>query len=335
MSNTRSTINRPEFEVPVFGLANASKSAPWAPVFGLANASNSSFHAVLTPISLMVRLSYTATYGAYFKPEEQNETVMGWDRPMTLDPRVGMRALLFVQTNTSRGVVVFRGTDLDMSGASGQCDACADRLLWQPTQKLPPFCDAFSNSTIDYWVHAVAFARSVRLAYPGLDLLFSGHSLGAGLALAVAAMTPPAHDRAASISPAVTFASPDWKHMLQRRAPHVPLPSPASARTRFFATADEYDPVQRASVEGGGLIGSQCLWSSPMPPGCGPCFDRPVNLSRPACVLCFEARHIYAHYVYVDVPGPRALCKALPVVGRGSPSLENVFAPLLWPRLER
>ena len=311
---------------------NLPEPAPWANVYGLANASNASFHAVVVPISLMVRLTYTATFGSYYKPEETNKTIPGWERPMTVNPKVGMRALLFLQNSTRRGVVAFRGTDLNRSGASGRCDACADQLLWHPTAKLPASCDAFSSSTLDYWAHAVAFVRSVREAYPDIDLLFSGHSLGAGLAFGLAAITPPVRDTSIPISPAVTFAAPEWVGVVKRRAPHVPLPSSAAARTRFFAMADEYDPVQRQSVEHEGLIGTQCLWSSPLPAGCGPCWDRPVNMSRPACVACFISRHIYGHYVYIDVPGPRARCQLLPpqgaeaVFGTPPPSRRSVQA---------
>mgnify|MGYP001263803033 CR=1 FL=1 len=53
----------------------------------------------------MVRLTYTATFGSYYKPEETNKTIPGWERPMTVNPKVGMRALLFLQNSTRRGVV--------------------------------------------------------------------------------------------------------------------------------------------------------------------------------------------------------------------------------------
>ena len=280
---------------------------PWAAaVDTLSSASNKSFHSLVSPLSVMVKLSYTATTGSYFNKSEANATVDGWERSFTANPAVGMRALLFAQNATRRGVIAFRGTDLG-KGASSDCDRCADALLWDgvPISSLPSYCKPFSNATLDYWASALAFVAKVRKERPDLALLFTGHSLGAGLAFAVAAAT--SHDE---LAPAVAFASPPWLGLIKRQ--HVPPPTPSEARRRFYALADEWDPVQRESIGQHGVMGTQCLWASPEPPTCKVCYAHtPFNASSLACLGCFAARHIYAHYLNVDVPGKRAVCKPL------------------------
>jgi pimeloyl-ACP methyl ester carboxylesterase len=294
-------------------------TTPWAEVAALANASNASWHSIVTPLALMVKLTYTATWGSYLHPEDLNATVAGWERPLTENPPYGMRALFFVDESTRRGVVAFRGTDLNTSSASGQCDQCADDLLWHGgSAHLPDVCRAFSNESLDYYASAQRFIRRVRRARPDVQLLFTGHSLGAGLAFASAAVAQ-AEDAEGTVVPAagarsdapvvVAIAAPPWLPLVQRRAPHAPLPSPASAQRRFWALADEWDPVQRQSVAQAGLLGTQCLWRSPEPPACTACYAAPhFNQSSLPCIRCFETRHIYAHYLDVDVPGPRARC---------------------------
>ena len=316
----------------VANLSNWSTTAPspWAGVFKLADASNASWHELVAPLALMTKLTYTATAGTYYNASERDATVPGWVRPagFTANPPAGMRALLFVQEASRRGVVAFRGTDLGPSGASSECDRCADALLWDDLApaRLPPYCRRFSNATLDYWATAQRFVERVVARFPHLELLFTGHSLGAGLAFALAAVTPPPAappasptpasptpvTRAVSASPAVAFAAPSWTRVVKRRAPHRPLPSPAAARLRFYALADEWDPVQRASSAAGGLLGTQCLWASPEPPACAACYAPPLppNATSPACERCFALRHVFAHYIYVDVPGPRARCSA-------------------------
>lgn len=281
----------------------------WADLTSFANASNGSFHALVMPLALMTKLTYTATEGSYYNPSDRNATIADWERPMTVDPPAGMRALFFVQESTHRGVIAFRGTDLNFTGASGLCDQCAGMVFGegQPPSGLPAKCRQFSNFTLDYFSRAVEFVAHVRRAYPHIELLFTGHSLGAGLAFALAAITRPttAADTPA-FSPAVAFAVPP-------HGPHVPLPLGPEANSWLYALADEWDPVQRLAVSVAGWRGTQCLWRSPEPPACAECYARgPINITRPPCALCFEQRHVYAHYLKVDVPGPRPRCAPLP-----------------------
>jgi hypothetical protein len=254
------------------------------------------------------QLSYTATTGSYFNASDENATVDGWERPLTHNPPFGMRALCFVDHAAARAVIAFRGTDLDNRSASGQADACADSLLWEGFE--PAWCRRkFSSATIDYLAAALSFAATARSRYPSLDFLYTGHSLGAGLAFAVAAIEGGRNGSGAGeLPPAVAFASPNWVNATQRRG--VPLPRASAARRAFYALADEWDPVQRLSLAASGLAGVQCLWRSPEPPSCAKCYAHlPYNFStRPECRLCFELRHVYAHYLEVDVPGPKAGC---------------------------
>lgn len=219
---------------------------------------------------------------------------------------------------------------------SGQADQCADALLWRATGTSPPslapYCSSFSNATLDYWAAAERFVRRVRTAHPEHQLLFTGHSLGAGLAFLSAAFFTDtdavassrgrpvlSHGAAAdvltnphpAIAPCVAIASPPWLPAFGRHAPHAKLPPLAVVRSQWLALADEWDPVQKDSTAVGGLLGTQCLWSSPEPAACARCYTEPLpaNLSRPTCRLCFEQRHVYAHYLEGDVPGKRAVCK--------------------------
>ena len=42
----------------------------------------------------------------------------------------GMHAVVFVHDVSKRGILAFRGTDLDTAKSSGAADACADALLF-------------------------------------------------------------------------------------------------------------------------------------------------------------------------------------------------------------
>ena len=89
----------------------------------------------------MTKLSYTATHGAYYNASDAARTVDGWVRALDLDANPtngGMHAIVFAEAvkkqkkpkSVPRIAIAFRGTDLDLAGASGQADSCADAMLW-------------------------------------------------------------------------------------------------------------------------------------------------------------------------------------------------------------
>jgi hypothetical protein len=285
----------------------------WAGIAALLNGTDAEFHAVAAPLSRMTSLTYTATHGSYFNASTVRSTVDGWVRGLTADPPAGMRALLFYQPQTRRGVVAFRGTDLDRRAASGQADACADHILFNESGALPGFCAQFDAATIDYFARALEFVAHVRAGFPSLDLLFTGHSLGAGLAMMMSvvapALSPGVFDSSKVKWPAVGFGTPAWLQPLRSRTGLSPV---AAAARPLFAIADAYDPVEAVAVRDHGLLGAVCRWGmdDPTPAACGPCFAQLRGGgagSAVACGACFLQRHIFSHYL-ADLRGPRPSC---------------------------
>ena len=274
----------------------------------LATCGTRSWHETVVPLSLMVRLTYTATQGSYYNASEANATVAEWERDLlrTADPPVGLRALLFVQRATRRVVVAFRGTDLNRSCPSGAADACADAIL--AAELLPPSCSTFSNHTLDYIARALEFTSAAMRAYPGFAFLTAGHSLGGSLAMMAATSLG-----APNVSlPAVGFSPGGWRSALRRRTGLEP--HPAAVAGRLYALADAWDPVQGSADASGELMGEVCDWEVAPPPGCATCWatgapppDWPADV---ACAACFLSSHIYSNYVYTLVPGPRPTCSA-------------------------
>jgi len=272
----------------------------WADIAALGSCSDAAFHALAGPLGLMTSLTYTATHGSYYNASTANSTVEGWARSLSANPPAGMRALLFIDPATRRGVVAFRGTDLDTCGISGQADACADHLLFAEPGPPPAYCEQFASGDIDYLERSLEFVALVEAAHPGLSLLFTGHSLGAGLAM----MTSVA---GGSPRPCVGFGTPPWLGPLRRRTGLSP-----SASSLLFAVADAYDPVEALAVRDRGLAGQVCRWGmrEPPPAACTTCFAglRRGGSSRSTpCDECFRERHIYAHYM-VELRGPRPDC---------------------------
>ncbi|KAL1507926.1 hypothetical protein AB1Y20_007530 [Prymnesium parvum] len=312
-------------------------SPPWAAFDALAQWNASTFHAEVVPLSRMVRLAYTATAGSYFNASELNSSVPGWRRDLglTANPPAGMRALLFVQPHTHRAVVAFRGTDLDRTAVSGQADACADSLLFG--DELPPFCGQFSNHTLDYLLRAAEFVARCAAAYPSYELLFTGHSLGAALAMMVAELrvgllrNDGSSTSPTALPPAAVFSAPAWADALTRRTGVVP--SVIAAQRRLYSLADEWDPVQASASDQGQLVGMECLWAdAPPPPGCSACWESgggapPLSWSdSAACRLCFAHTHVFSNYVNHLVLGPRPTCAVVGASVRGSATLGAVHS---------
>lgn len=263
----------------------------------LANSDDGTFHAFVDPLANMTTLSYTATWGAYHEKQAEKATVRGWRRaePEANPQAGGMRALTFLHDNTSLGVVAFRGTDLDRTGVSGQADACADTLL--SGKPLPPACSRFTVASIDYLSRARDFAAEVAQRYPKVDWLYTGHSLGALLAEAIAS------ERHAL---ALVFSAPPVLPVLRNRSAVDPSKLP---RWATMALYNEYDPLKYEAE--GNLPGASCVWKvAPVPPGCAACelSDHAVNMTSASCRLCFAHTHVYKYYLELLASKARPNC---------------------------
>lgn len=212
-----------------------------------------------------------------------------------------MRALTFLHENISLGVVAFRGTDLNQTGVSGKADACADMLL--SGQPLPPICSRFTVAALDYLSRAREFAAEAAQRYPQVDWLYTGHSLGALLAEAIAS------ERGAV---ALVFSSPPVLPVLRNRSAVDPG---KLSRWATVALYNEYDPLKYESQ--GKLPGASCVWNvTPVPPGCAACelSGHAINMSSASCRLCFVNTHVYKHYLELLASKPRPICS-----GEGRP----------------
>ena len=271
-------------------------------------------------------LSYVSTNGSYHNATRANSTSLGpaWvlqTAPRADPPAGGMRALTFLHPPTRRALVAFRGTDLGASDPSAAADACADTMLWDgtPFDALPTACQhAFSRSQLDYFARAVEFAHAVANAFPSYQLAFTGHSLGAGLALMVAAT---AGSCAPPSAGAVVFSPPPFLNALRNRSAVNLHGGAQRSASRLITFADAYDPLLFENNVSSGLQGTVCVLggNDPEPSSCARCFAATaaspspgrINMSDPDCGSCFLLRHVYSHYYHDDVPSAgHAVCTA-------------------------
>lgn len=255
------------------------------------------FFELVVPLSNMTRFTYTSTWGSYYKTADANATHPGWLRGTSeSNPRDGgMRALVFVQPSASRGVIAFRGTDLNRSTVSGHADSCADAVLLGSL--VPDDCSVFSQERVDYLSRALDFADEAAARNPGTDWLFTGHSLGALLAETVAAVRG---------SPAVTFSAPPVLPVLRNR---TAVPPSSVGRWAVAALYAQYDPLRYLSQHQ--LPGAVCTWpAADAPPGCQACEqgDKEVDLDRPECKQCFYETHVFKNYLDLVLSRMRPRC---------------------------
>jgi len=232
------------------------------------------FFAFVEPLVNMTTLSYTATWGTYYKARAANATVSGWRRalPESNPKDGGMRALTFLAED-GRGVVAFRGTDLGPEGRS--------------------------SKALDYFARAVEFAEQAALAHPGVRWLYTGHSLGAQLAELVASVRGAGHV-------ALGFSAPAVLPVLRNRTQVDPALLPS---WQVVALYNEWDPLR--SLAQGALPGSECLWEDlPSPAGCQQCAASP-SLTSAFCSRCFNETHVWKHYIDLIKFGHRPRCSGI------------------------
>jgi len=280
-------------------LVHQAIAGSWPPSLQfLETCDNATFNLFVGTLANMTKLTYTATWGSYHKAADDSATVDGWERVAKVNPAGGgMRALAFVEPGlNTRGVIAFRGTDLNRSGVSGQADACADIFL--EGRPLPQWCSVFSNSTLDYLENAFQFVHQMAETYPEVKWFFTGHSLGAALAEAVALVRG---------EMALSFSAPPIDPLLARRTKVNISGVPAWQAVAFY---DEWDPLRWLAR--GNLPGSvACHWlRSSVPAGCEACDMAPggVDLGSDACSLCFVQTHIFKNYLTLASSGLRPVC---------------------------
>ena len=180
------------------GQAQEHQQTSWAPVVealrGSTVGGGSEWRSVALPLALMVKLSYTQTWGSY-RSSDQSEEVPGWrklrieanpldgpcpprnrsapcavlshvDAAAELSPlrRGGMHAIAFTALDGSgRLVISFRGTDLSSANVSGRADSCANSMRdgMVPFRDLPSACAGFGYEQLDYVAAARRFMRAV------------------------------------------------------------------------------------------------------------------------------------------------------------------------------
>jgi len=243
------------------------------------------FQSFAKPFADMCLLSYVATRGSYYNPDKQNATVDSWERigALTEDPPDGgMRALTFLQKKSGRGVVVYRGTDLNTSSPGGQADRCADALLFD--EDPLPVCGELSKKLLNYRARASEFAKKAAEKYPEVEWAYTGHSLGAALAELVAA------ERNAI---AFTFASPPVSPALQR----IKMTPGEVATWATVSVYDEWDPLGWKAR--GRLFGTACAYTSSETPACKAC-DVPkgtLDEWHGQCYECLMSKHTFGGYL--------------------------------------
>lgn len=256
----------------------------------------------VSPVLIAVRLTYTATTGSDYIPDEAADPGLlglpGWSRlrHFDVDPKEGgLHALAFVHNETMRALLAFRGTDLG-SGEGSLADSCADSLLWENLTwaQLPADCHSFPNATLDYLSAALHWRDHVLHELPGFDPLYTGHSLGAGLAVLVAASQAGQHE-----PKVMALSSPGFDMALQSRL-HM---FPQELRPfRNIVIYNEDDPIYFDGSSHHELFGSTaCIFQSPggQTPDCHLCYNGPVRPSfdRPECERCFLETHVLKNYL--------------------------------------
>jgi hypothetical protein len=295
----------------LFALMPVWAEASWyRPGTIVSNTSNDLFFTQLRVMLNATRLSYTATHGGYYENWTVHETVSDSWRKSALEANPesgGMHALVFVNDADWRVLVAFRGTDLT-NDTSGIADQCADTYLWQGVayNDLPPECRQFSEHTLDYLSRASDFAYEVAGYYRLYEILYTGHSLGAGLALMMSIM---GNEELADMwcgptnAGAIVFSPPAYiEPILNRTGTNMWNVNSGFAAGTLVAFADKYDPifVQASASPYGGIAAVICEWDDGAPSEeCVSCEADPaaMNISSADCAVCMMQRHIFSHYM--------------------------------------
>lgn len=199
-------------------------------------------------------------------------------------PKVGLNAVSYWRKDDDKLLIAFRGTTTDS-------DTCADWYIWEnKSLSLDKKCSAFDKDTIDYISRAKDFTRSAIRKTNSSDILFTGHSLGSGLAtfmtLAFSQLDPRREFHSVSFGPPITepvierlrLNTTFEDRIVTFRNPQDPITEPTKLQVGYFCS---FTGVRKT------IACSFCKHPDIMRAG---------HIS-PGCMLCFEATHIYKHYL--------------------------------------
>ena len=318
MSSVSTTRLSPITAVIVLLLSTTAMAGWYMPGVIVSNTTNTLFFTQLRVMLNATRLSYTSTHGGYFENWTVNETVSAVWRKSELEHNPedgGMHALVFVDEAEFRVLVAFRGTDLT-NDTSGIADQCADKLLWGEVAyaDLPTICHQFSEYTLDYLARASDFAYEVANWYPFYEILYTGHSLGAGLAIMLSVM---GNEELADMwcgptnAGAIVFSPPGYVGPLLQRTGTDMWTMQIGTLVAFV---DQYDPifVQANASAYGGISAILCQWDDGAPSNeCLSCEASPqsMNISSPDCQICMMQRHMFSHYMSLRTSSPTCAVK--------------------------
>lgn len=308
----------------------------------LSNTSNDLFFTQLRVMLNATRLSYTATYGGYYENWTVTETISDHWRKSSLEHNPeegGMRALVFINGDEGKILIAFRGTDLTNS-TSGLADQCADQYLWQGVayNDLPDACLNFSEHTLDYLARARDFSYEVQENYFSYEIMYTGHSLGAGLAIMLSIM---GNEQLADMwcgptnAGAMAFSPPAFiQPLLNRTGTNMWNVNAWLMAGTIVAFVDVYDPifVQANASDHGGIAATICAWADGTPSAeCLACEATPaaINISSPDCGMCMAERHMFAHYMGLRRTSP--VCYGKNDCGRPTICFPSGSNCLLWP----
>jgi len=304
------------------GNVRMTQSASWDLDAAVADKPLGTYHRVADPIAHTVRLSYTATQGIDRHEDEVNATIPeeragggSWQRlsEAERDPLEGLKAVVLYDIAAQRAIIGFRGLNLSpLPGDSNRdADICAALALGleEATSQAAADCSRFSPETIDYFAQAVSVVQQTTLLLPGFSVLLTGHSLGASLAVLVAAklggglkaFTFGLGDLSKALTTRLGFGTDDFEGLAAMVGP-----------VRFVGVENPCDPTYLHVVTStGSQIGATiCVnTNATVVPGCHACAAAGGDLSKPSCGICFERAHAFRAYLdVVEIPSEVPTC---------------------------
>lgn len=294
---SHSTLGLRSTDVQTWDIDSALKDMPSGAYLDLIN-----------PVAYAVRLSYTATHSFNRKEEDVRATIpaekMGggtWERLFAaeVDPPEGLHAVILHDRKTYRAIIAFRGLNLSPLPVDRNRDAdlCAADAI--DGKSMPAVCNTFSEHTLDYLAQGKEVVQRVQKLLPGYAILLSGHSLGAKVAVILAATLK-------NGLKAVTFALSAFTSTLVNKYGFGVADFATLNATDLIAIEHPCDPIYlQAGSSSGELFGTTvCLYKNA--PSVAGCLECSANLAKnsskdvlqlPECSQSFYRAHVYKNYL--------------------------------------